>query len=69
MYCLNGIMLLLSLELPQDKIQCHILRHGSPPWYVLQKHIVNDRGQDTNKVKGKVQPCTGTETLYRPYGP
>ena len=25
----------------------------------------------TNKVKvrGKVHPCTGTEALYRPYGP
>ena len=21
------------------------------------------------KVKGKVHPCTGTEALYRPYGP
>jgi len=21
------------------------------------------------KVKGKVTPCTGTEALYRPYGP
>jgi len=23
----------------------------------------------TRKVKGKVHPCTGTEALYRPYGP
>jgi len=69
MYCLNGIMLLLSLELPQDKIQCHIPRQASLPRYVLQKHVVNDRGQDTNKVKGKVHPCTGTEALYRLYGP
>jgi len=23
----------------------------------------------SSKVKGKVHPCTGTETLYRPYGP
>jgi len=23
----------------------------------------------SGKVKGKVHPCKGTETLYRPYGP
>lgn len=45
MYCLNGIVLLLCLELSQDKIQCHIPRHASPPWYTLQKHVVNGRGQ------------------------
>jgi hypothetical protein len=22
-----------------------------------------------NKIKGTVHPCTGTEALYRPYGP
>jgi len=24
---------------------------------------------DYNMGKGKVHPCTGTEALYRPYGP
>jgi hypothetical protein len=24
---------------------------------------------NTGKGKGKVHPCTGTEALYRPYGP
>ena len=47
MYCLNGIMLLLCLELPQDNIQCQSLKHASPPRYALQKHVVNGRGQDT----------------------
>ena len=22
-----------------------------------------------NRIKGKVHPCTGTDALYRPYGP
>ena len=25
--------------------------------------------QESLKIKGKVHPCTGTEALYRPYGP
>ena len=28
-----------------------------------------DRTESVGKVKVKVTPCTGTETLYRPYGP
>jgi hypothetical protein len=24
---------------------------------------------EEGKIKGKVHPCTGTEALYRPYGP
>jgi len=27
------------------------------------------KGKDKGKGKGKVHPCSGTEALYRPYGP
>jgi len=33
----------------------------------VQKH--NTRHSVKGKVKGKGHPCTGTEALYRPYGP
>ena len=32
-----------------------------------RRHVVNTRMKV--KKKGKVHPCTGTEALYRPYGP
>jgi len=28
-----------------------------------------DEGKETKPDISKVHPCTGTETLYRPYGP
>ena len=31
--------------------------------------LVPDLESNVDKVKGKVHPCTGTEALYRPYGP
>lgn len=69
MYCLNGIMLLLCLELPQDKIQCHIPRHASPAQYAFQKHAVNGRRQDTisdykNIIITDNMDCPGIMGLY-----
>ena len=39
-------MLLLCLELPQDKVQCHSPRHASLPWCALQKHVVNNNNNN-----------------------
>jgi len=32
-------------------------------------HCDYDQQNGKGKDKGKVHPCTGTEALYRPYGP
>jgi hypothetical protein len=69
MYYLIGIMLLLCLELPQDKIQRHIPRHARPPWYALQKHVVNGRGHDTNRDYKNIiitdnMDCPGNKGVY-----
>jgi len=56
---------------------------GSSGWvtwrtFLMEQRNINDWGCDVSetailefkkKIKGTVHPCTGTEALYRPYGP
>jgi hypothetical protein len=36
---------------------------------ILKHFVKNSKLQAKGKGKGKMPPCTGTEALYRPYGP
>ena len=46
-----------------------LVKVQSPPQKDIILSDISHRSLSIGKGKGKVHPCTGTEALYRPYGP
>ena len=52
--------------------RAHVLIIGAKTLIAMEKNEVDGTVSlltSSVVVKGKVHPCTGTEALYRPYGP
>jgi len=55
-----------------DYFECGNEPLGSIKWGIFIDYLFEEDAAPVGKVKkekSKVHPCTGTEALYRPYGP